>query len=525
MKSALLGLAVVLSLCAQITDISGVWVAKTQSPMGDSEVVYRFKVVDGKLTGSQTLPFGGEALVIDGKIAGDAFEFTVQMDTPGGVQKATGTGKIVGEQLHITPAMPPIPQSAGPRPPGGPGGGMRRMLSGPLIASRGTPTPTYRAPAIDYKTLKKIELEPVQNVPHNNLAETPPMGWNSWNKFRTRIDDKTIREIADAMVSSGMKAAGYEYVNIDDGWQWKRNERGELMPNPNFPNMKALADYVHSKGLKLGIYSSPGPRTCANYEGSYGHELQDTKTWAAWGIDYLKYDWCSAGRVWTDEQMRAVYERMGFALRAAYRPIVYSLCQYGRAEVHQWGPFVSGNLWRTTGDIRDTWESMSRIGFSQSDLAPYAGPGHWNDPDMLEVGNGGMTPTEYRTHFSLWAILAAPLMAGNDVRNMSAEVKDILMNRDVIAVDQDKLGKAGYRISQNGETEVWMKSLDRGAVAVALFNRSASEAPVSVKWSEIKMSGALKVRDLWKHEDLGKVADGFTATVPSHGTVMIRVSR
>lgn len=398
------------------------------------------------------------------------------------------------------------------------------MLSGPLVARRGTPTPSFRAPSVDYKILPKVELPALKNVPYNGLAKTPPMGWNSWNKFRTKIDDKTVREIADVIASSGMKDAGYIYINIDDGWQWKRDEKGVLQPNPGFPDMKALSDYVHSKGLKLGIYSSPGPRTCGGFEGSYGHEEIDAKTWAGWGIDYLKYDWCSASRIWKDEDMQAAYQKMGEALQNTRRPIVYSLCQYGRAKVQEWGPKTGGNLWRTTRDIRDQWQSMAEIGFSQSELAPYAKPGNWNDPDMLEVGNGGMSPAEYRTHFSLWAMIAAPLIAGNDVRAMTPEIRDILLNKEVIAVDQDKLGKGGYRLSQNGETEVWAKPLESNAYAFALFNRGAADTDVSIKWSDVKLSGSPKVRDLWAHADRGKVAGSFTAKVPSHGVVMVRVS-
>ena len=234
-----------------------------------------------------------------------------------------------------------------------------------------------------------------------------------------------------------------------------------------------MADYVHGKGLKLGIYSSPGPNTCAGYEGSYGHEEQDARTYARWGIDYLKYDWCGARNIYRDEEMQAVYQKMGDALAKSGRAIVFSLCQYGRNEVWRWGPEVGGNLWRTTGDIRDTWDSMSKIGFDQDRLASWAGPGHWNDPDMLEIGNGGMTDTEDRTHMSLWAILAAPLLAGNDLSNMPKTTLEILTNREVIAVDQDALGKQGRRIWQSGETEVWVRDLSGGAEAVAVFNRGA----------------------------------------------------
>jgi len=522
----LLGLVALISL-TQTKDISGTWVAKRQTPNGEMELVYELKVADGKITGTQKMPFG-DSPIIDGKIDGDQFEFTVEMGSSGNLQKRVVTGKIVGDELRFVPAMPGPPQGAGGQSrPGEAGGGARggMFANEPVIARRGTPTPTYRAPSVDYKSLPAVELPALKELPYNGLAETPPMGWNSWNRFRTRIDDKTVREIADAMVASGMKDAGYLYINIDDGWEWKRDENGVLQPNPNFPDMKSLADYVHSKGLKLGIYSSPGPRTCGGYEGSYGHEELDAKTWAAWGIDYLKYDWCSASRIWKNDDMLAVYQRMGEALRKTGRPIVYSLCQYGRAKVQEWGPKVGGNLWRTTGDIRDQWESMANIGFSQSGLAPQAGPGHWNDPDMLEIGNGRMSPVEYRTHFSLWAILAAPLIAGNDLRSMTPETKEILTNKEVIAVDQDKLGKAGYRLTQNGETEVWARPLDKGDYAVALFNRGAAEAEVAVKWADLKLSGKPKARDLWAHADRGRLADGFTTKVASHGVVMIRVSR
>jgi len=348
------------------------------------------------------------------------------------------------------------------------------------------------------------------------------MGWNSWNKFAGRIDDKTVREVADAMAASGMRDAGYVYVNIDDTWEAGRDAKGNMLTNEKFPDMKALADYVHSKGLKIGIYSSPGRLTCAGFTASYGHEEQDAKTFASWGFDYLKYDWCSAGAVYTKEEHPPAYEKMGRALRASGRPIVYSLCQYGMLDVGEWGAAVGGNLWRTTGDISDNWASMSRIGFEQQvGREKYAGPGHWNDPDMLEIGNGGMTDTEYRTHMSLWSLLAAPLLAGHDVRSMTDSIKEILLNKEVIAIDQDKAGKQGVRIRQEGELEVWKKPLEKG-VAVGLFNRSAAAAKISVKWQEVGVAKASKVRDLWAHKDIAAPTE-FSAEVPSHGVVMLRV--
>ena len=357
------------------------------------------------------------------------------------------------------------------------------------------------------------------------LAQTPPMGWNSWNKFHREVSDKLIREIADAMVSSGMRDAGYVYVNIDDTWEAKRDAQGNIQPNEKFPDMKALAGYVHSKGLKLGIYSSPGPLTCAKYEGSYQHEEQDARQYAAWGIDYLKYDWCSARTVYKPEQMKEVYKKMGDALAHSGRPIVFSLCQYGLQNVWEWGPSVGGNLWRTTGDIHDTWESMSRIGFDkQVNLASYAGPGHWNDPDMLEIGNGGMNTDEYKTHISLWCLLAAPLLAGNDIRSMSPEIHDILTNKDVIAIDQDKLGTQASRIWKEGGIEMWAKPLSGGEIAVGLFNRRETSTLLSASWAELHLKGGRhEVWNLWSHSSPEKVRDQFSVQVPAHGVVLIRV--
>jgi len=345
------------------------------------------------------------------------------------------------------------------------------------------------------------------------------MGWNSWNKFQSRVDDRVVREIAAAMVNNGMKEAGYLYVNIDDTWEGARDAQGNIRANEKFPDMKALASYVHGLGLKLGIYSSPGPLTCAGFEGSYGHEEQDAKTFASWNIDYLKYDWCSAARVFEITSMPAVYAKMGQALASSGRPIVYSLCQYGMLNVGEWGSQAGGNLWRTSRDIRDAWASMTDLGFDQqAGLEKYAGPGHWNDPDMLEIGNGNMSLEEYRLHMSLWSILAAPLIAGNDLRDMPAGISAILNNKEVIAVDQDALGRQGARVSKEGDLEVWSRPLAGGAMAVGLFNRGASAAKVTAHFS-----GSKNVRDLWAHADRGKASGEYSAQVPSHGVVMLKL--
>jgi alpha-galactosidase len=349
------------------------------------------------------------------------------------------------------------------------------------------------------------------------------MGWNSWNLFAEKIDDRTVRTMADAMVSSGMRDAGYIYVNIDDTWEGVRDAQGNLPANHKFPDMKALADYVHSKGLKLGIYSGPGPRTCGSYPASYGHEEQDAKMWASWGIDYLKYDWCSAGSIYKNEALQPVYQKMGDALAATGRPIVYSLCEYGMGGVEKWGPDVSGNLWRTTGDIRDAWDSMIDNIRKQVPTAPYAGPGHWNDPDMLEVGNGHMTDDEYRTHMSLWALTAAPLLAGNDVRSMSPVTSSILLNREVIAIDQDSLGRQASPV-KSGSLERWEKPLADGSVAVGLVNMGSSPVRGILAAHDLSLKGQVtKARDLWAHGNVEFKNGEYSATIPSHGTLLLRV--
>jgi alpha-galactosidase len=369
------------------------------------------------------------------------------------------------------------------------------------------------------------------NAQGNELVARPPMGWNSWNHFHDKVDDASVRAQAEAMVSTGMRDAGYNYINIDDTWEGERDSKGNIQTNSKFPDMKALADFVHSKGLKLGIYSSPGAKTCAKYEGSLGHELQDAQTYAAWGIDYLKYDLCGLR-----DEMRAApspeaankmmvdaYIKMRDALRSTGRPIVYSLCQYGNDAVWEWGPSVGGNLWRTTGDITDKYARMAEIGFGQAGLARFAGPGHWNDPDMLEVGNGGMTLEEYRTHMSLWAILAAPLLAGNDLSTMTPETLALLTNRDVIAVDQDAMGKQGDRVSAEGPIEVWVRPLADGSKAVGIFNRHPSAITAHVDFQKLGFPRAVKAKDLWQSKDLGNISTPYTVTLPGHGVLFLRV--
>jgi len=368
------------------------------------------------------------------------------------------------------------------------------------------------------------------------IAQTPPMGWNSWNFFAEKVTDKDIRAAADNIVATGMKDAGYIYVNIDDTWEGERDATGLLHTNSKFPDMKALADYVHSKGLKIGIYSGPGTKTCGGFAASLGHEEQDAKMYADWGIDYLKYDLCSFIPDVMEKQepndkaaqmrlMIAAYTKMGKALQATGRPIVFSLCQYGWDAVWEWAPALGGNSWRTTGDISPDWDRIYAILSQQDGLAKYAGPGHWNDPDMLEVGNGKLSLEENRSHFSMWAMLAAPLLAGNDLPNMTPEIKSILMNKDVIAVNQDKLGKQATRAYSDGEVEVWTRHLSGGALAVAVLaagDNRFSTHPFHLDLAKLGLHGSQEGKDLWTGKPI-TLKDQMPIQIASHDILLVRI--
>ncbi|MBI3568332.1 MAG: glycoside hydrolase family 27 protein [Gemmatimonadetes bacterium] len=362
----------------------------------------------------------------------------------------------------------------------------------------------------------------------NGLARTPPMGWNSWNHFGCDVSAQLIREVADAMAANGMRDAGYQYVTIDDCWQVGRDAAGVLIADPaKFPDgIKALADYVHGKGLRFGIYTDAGRKTCEGRPGSYEHEALDAKTFAAWGVDYVKVDWCWAEGL----DARTQYATMRDALLAAGRPIVFSICEWGQNQPWEWAP-QTGNLWRTTGDISDNWNSLLSIVNLSMQHATVAGPGHWNDPDMLEVGNGGMTRDEYRAHFSLWAMMSAPLIAGNDVRRLAddtrlaRDARDILLEREVIAVDQDSLGAQGIVVqSPHPDLQVWAKPLADGSRAVLLFNRASVPTTIRADWARVGIrTKRATVRDLWQHTDLGTL-ETYGTTVAAHGVVMLRVT-
>ncbi len=477
----------------------------------------------------------------DGTFQETYFELKQDGETVTGKQgqRDLSEGNFKDGVLHMVVIIPPAGTQPNPT---------RLTYEGKVEGGNGSFTLTGRGPnptagelvRVNETTVRPMPLPALHDVPDNGLVRTPPMGWNSWNKFAGRVTDADVRGMADAMVSSGMARAGYIYINIDDTWEGQgRDKNGNFTTNSKFPDMKALADYVHSKGLKIGIYSSPGPKTCAGYEGSYGHEEQDAKQWAAWGFDYLKYDWCSASQIYKDSDMQAVYQKMGDALLKAGRPIVYSLCQYGRNEVWKWGAQVGGNLWRTTGDIRDRWQSLDRIGFgpavpnpvqgrpgfTQMDISLTMRPGVFNDPDMLEIGNGGMSGDEYRLHMSLWSMLSAPLLAGNDLRTMTDEIKSILMNSEVIAVDQDKLVAPPKNVYDTASTLVLTKQLADKTAAVAFFNRGDAETKITVPLKDLGLtSSTLRARDLWAHADVALSGESYTATVPRHGVVMLKVA-
>jgi alpha-galactosidase len=376
-----------------------------------------------------------------------------------------------------------------------------------------------------------------------NLAPTPPMGWNSWNKFGCNVNEKMLREVADAMVSTGLSDAGYKYLVVDDCWHGKRDTLGFIQADPvNFPSgIKSVTDYVHSKGLKFGIYSCAGNTTCAGRPASRGHEYQDALQYAKWGVDYLKYDWCDTQGL----NAEGAYTTMCDALHNAGRPIVFSLCEWGNNKPWLWGPKV-GHLWRTTGDItanftkdlhHGTWSALSILHIIdlQDGLRKYAGPDHWNDPDMLEVGNG-MKVNEDRAHFSMWCMLAAPLMAGNDILNMSRETLEILTNKEAIAVDQDSLGIQGFRFQQADSVETWFKPLKNGDWAVCFLNRTQSPANIEFDW-KTKVYDELSGRDLdaasvqyelyniWTKASAGTTKKSLKAVLPGHDVLMLRMKK
>ncbi len=419
-----------------------------------------------------------------------------------------------------------------------------------LIRGRTPANGTYNVTLIAENKFGKDEKE-FAIIVGQGLALTPPMGWNSWNVWGLSVDQTKVKIAASAMEVLGLIDHGWTYLNIDDGWEAaERTAEGELLPNEKFPDMKMLAADIHNKGLKLGIYSSPGPTTCGGYLGSYEHELQDAQTWAGWDIDYVKYDWCSYNDIAKDEsleELKKPYIHFREVLDQVDRDIVYSMCQYGRGEVWTWGEEVGGNLWRTTGDIVDTWNSMAGIGFQQNDLASYAGPGHWNDPDMLVVGklgwgpevrNSRLSPDEQYTHISLWSMLSAPLLLGCDLAQMDGFTLGLLTNDEVLAVNQDPLGKQGRMVYDGISYQIWKKELYDGSIAIAVFNIGKSDNPaeafhwdgvpeklaVTISAQQIEVEGRHLIRNIWRQKNIGTFDEFFGCEVPHHGVMMFKLT-
>jgi len=371
----------------------------------------------------------------------------------------------------------------------------------------------------------------------NKISLTPPLGWNSWNCWGLTVSDEKVRQSALEMKSSGLIDHGWSYINIDDGWEDKHDKDGKILTNSKFPNMVSLCNYVHSLGLKIGIYSSPGTKTCGGYEGSYTFEEKDARAYADWGIDYLKYDWCSYGRIApnpTPEQLKHPYQVMRRAIRSVNRDIHFSLCQYGMGNVWEWGAEVDGNSWRTTGDIEDTWESMSGIGFSQYKCSPYAAPGRWNDPDMLVVGWVGwgpalhytrLTPDEQFTHITLWCLLSSPLLIGCDLSQLDPFTLNLLTNDEVLAVNQDPLGKQAIQVKANSNYQIWVKELEDGSKAIGLFNMTKNPLYIPVELKDLSLKGRFKLRNLWMQSDLGFVETHFEIRVMPHGTALLKFGK
>lgn len=369
------------------------------------------------------------------------------------------------------------------------------------------------------------------------LARTPPMGWNSWNVWGPAVDAEKVLQAAEWLDRSGLAAHGFQYIVIDDAWSAPRGPDGQIVPNEKFPDMRALAEAVHARGLKLGIYSSPGPKTCEEFPGSWQHEAQDAATFAAWGIDFLKYDWCSYEALAGDRslaELQKPYRVMQDALARVDRDIVYALCQYGYGDVWKWGAEVGGNLWRSSGDLLDQWANLESVGFRQAGRERWTRPGEWNDTDMLVVGTLGwgpnlrpsrLTPNEQILHLSLWALQAAPLFIGADLSKLDAFTLALLSNDEVIDVDQDPLGRAAGRVATDKRREIWARPLADGTMAVGLFNRGLHPAEVTVHWAQLGLQGPQPVRDLWQRQDLGMTPEKFSVTVPRHGAVLLKIGK
>jgi alpha-galactosidase len=575
------------------------WVGVDDGTARRGSVIFRVEA-DGKDIWNSGVMRGGEPakevaldltevklLVLHADDAGDGIEFDHADWADAKIEMKEGRPRLaiapVEPAVILTPAPPPTPRINGAKVfgvrPGSPflftiaATGERPMIFSAknlplglrLDKKNGRITGQLKK-AGEYAVLLRTKNKygkaerPFKIVCGSQIGLTPVMGWNSWNCFGGAVTAEHVKSAAAAMAKSGLINHGWTYINIDDFWQVHQNStdptlqgpqrdaQRRILPNPRFPDMKGLVEYIHASGLKAGIYSSPGPWTCGGCVGSWEHEELDAKQYGEWGFDYLKYDWCSYGqanpeRTWPKAGERLRYELdylkqpyrvMRTALDQVPRDIIYSLCQYGMGKVWEWGAEVGGNSWRTTDDITDTWRSLSDIGFRQAGREKNAGPGHFNDPDMLIVGKVGwgpqlhptrLTPNEQYTHISLWCLLSAPLLIGCDMTQLDDFTLGLLTNDEVLGVDQDPLGRQAARIAKDGLLEVWAKDLEDGSKAVGLFNRGEKEETVAVKWSDLGIRGKQNVRDLWRQKDLGPFVEIFQANVPRHGVALIKISQ
>lgn len=419
-----------------------------------------------------------------------------------------------------TPATPTTARAAAPTPPATPPAPPRppSPASARPLAQTASVAPS-EPPA-------KLPLPALRDLPANGLAATPLMGWSSRQKLGSRSDDAAIRQAVEGLVESGLHLIGYSYVEIGDGWQGARDAQGVLHPNERFPDMKALGDYIHSQGLKFGLTAAAAPKSCNGLEGSYGHEAQDARTFAEWGVDYVAYEWCGAETIYpTQSEMQAAFQKMGEALRASGRDIVYAISQKGQFNVEQWGSKTGANMWRAGNELEENWASVSAAGFGQLGKEGAAKPGAWNDPGLLQTGNGAMTPDQSRMQLNLWAVLAAPMMLGNDVRIMTRDTVALLSNRELIAVNQDKMGRQGKRVTEFGDTQVWAKPLTDGSIAVALFNTGTRTNSVAVTWEQLGIEGPRMVRDLWWHENLGPANNRYVVVLTGGTSMLLKLTR
>ena len=389
----------------------------------------------------------------------------------------------------------------------------------PQIASLAPP----RSPGPG-EPVAKLPLPGLQDVSLHSPLKTPPMGWASRQRLGTMIDDESIKEAADALDETGLKALGYTYIEVDDGWQGARDAHGMLHGGEKFPDMKALGDYIHSKGLIFGLMTSVAPQSCAGFTGSYGHEREDAKTFAEWGVDVLIYDWCGAEKIDpTQAEIQATYQKMGEALKASGRNIAYTISEGGEFDVASWAPKTGATIWRAGKDVQDNWQSVMEASDAVNGIEPNE-PGRWSDPGLVQIGNGGMTPDEYRSHLNLWAVMGGPLVLGTDIRIMRKETMDLLTNKEVLAVDQDAAATQGRRVVQSGSTEVWAKPLADGSTAVLFVNRSTASASVAVSWEQLGIVGRRQVRDLWWHESIGTANNRYAVFLTAHTSLLVRMT-